>query len=125
MLVEELIRSNVIVFHRVTNSPEAPLALFVIPWHILHMVVVALSKSWLSILVSWRSRISDFEALMMSLSASSFFLLSNPRQFQEVSFINYLGGMNGLPERPWSDSFVCLTLINGLIVGCDPFRTSL
>ena len=104
MLVEELIRSNVIAFHRVPNSPEAPLALSAIPWHILHMVVVALSKSWLSILVSWRSRISDFEALMMSLSASSFLLLLNPLQFQEVSFIDYCRRMNGLVGRPWSAS---------------------
>jgi hypothetical protein len=41
---------------------------------------------------------------MMSLSASSFLLLPNPLQFQEVSFINYLGGMSGLVGRPWSAS---------------------
>ena len=104
MIISELIRSNIIVFHRVLNPPKAPLALFAIPWLILHRIVVALSKFWLSILVSWRSRISDFEALMMSLSASSFLLLLNPLQFQEVSFINYLGGMNGLLGRPWSAS---------------------
>jgi len=111
------------VFHRVPNPPKAPLAFSIIPWLLLQTLVATLSKSWLSILVSWRSRISVFEAFMMSLSSSSFLFLPNPRHFQEIRFINYLGGMTSLLGRPWSASlsiwhWSVVWLLVAILLGC-------
>ena len=95
------------------RPPEAPLAFYVIPLLVFHRDFSFLRKSFPSILVSWIRRISEFEDLMISLSASSLFLLPKPLQFQEVSFIDYLGGSCGLLGGPWivSSFFVFLPLL--------------